>query len=84
MLVSALDHALTAAAANPQKAAATAVRGVGRVFGLSGPDTAAVQAGGFPIWMWIALGTGGGFLLGVWAASKHGDKLPSWLPGRGY
>lgn len=84
MLVSALDHVLSSAAANPQQAARTAVRGAGRVFGLSGPDVAAVQASGFPIWMWLALGAGGGFLLGVWVSGRHGDKLPSWLPGRGY
>ncbi len=83
MIANAASAAFDFAAANPRGAANSAVRAAGRMAGMAGPDVGAVQQQGFPAWTWLAVGSVSGVLLGIWLASKHGEKLPSWLPGRG-
>jgi len=82
MLPQVASLAVDYAAANPRQAAGTVTRGAARLAGLSGPDAGALVEGGLPGWFWIVLGIGVGFVGGVYVASAHSEKVPSWMPGR--
>lgn len=82
MLPNVASHAIDYAAANPHAAFRHAMSAGGRLAGLSGQDTGAIVQQGLPQWFWVVVGFGAGAVFGVWAASAHADKVPSWLPGR--
>jgi len=80
MLPELLAGAAIYAVQNPKDAYDKTYETAARVFGVSADDLSAVrQAGGYPAWIWIAVGA----MLGVGAyvrlRQEHGDKLPDWM-----